>query len=141
MAFYGPGLASATEKTCIDASGHSGVHVCVQGVIKNGFPKTRYVEQGIYDINDPEVSPTEVQNVAWVYLVTDYTAQTDAWNAGHCTSTECTHPFYAIKTLPDQESCVDIKWGDFEFPYWWGDANVGFVLPEVCAPGGEVPPE
>jgi hypothetical protein len=72
-------------------------------------------------------------------MVSDYTTKTDAWNAGHCTNPNCAHPFYAIKLNPGQETCVDIKWSDFEFPYWWGDANTGFVLPEICAPAGQVP--
>ncbi|MBN2804475.1 MAG: polysaccharide deacetylase family protein [Deltaproteobacteria bacterium] len=139
MSFYGAGLV-AKPKACIDASAKTGVQVCIKGQIKNAFPKTRYVAQGLYDIADATITPTEVQNIAWVYLVTDYTTGPDAWNAGHCTDENCAHPFYQIALKPDgSESCVDIPWSDFEFPYWWGDANVGFVMPEVCAAGGTVP--
>jgi len=139
MTFANAGLVAA-PKVCMDASSYSGVRVCVQGEIKNAFPKTRYVEQGLYDITDDTRNPTEVQNMAWVYLVTDYTSKTSAYTAGHCTSEGCAHPFFAMRVSPDAENCADIAWSDFEFPYWWGDANVGFILPDVCAPGGAVAP-
>ncbi len=139
MSFYGDGLVGS-PKTCMNASSHQGVRVCVQGEIKNAFPKTRYVATGTYDISDTTRNPTEVQNVAWIYMITDYTAKTSDWNAGHCTDENCAHPFYQLETKPGAETCADIKWSDFQFPYWWGDANVGFIMPEVCAQGGQVPP-
>jgi len=131
-------------KTCIDASALRGIRVCARGNVRNGTIKTQYVEQGRYEFTDPTRSPLELQNTLWVYLKTHYTTDARArWSPGICNADNpaiCTMPFFPLHIEADRQTCVDIAWEDFQFPYWWGGANAEYAVPWVCAPPGKIPP-
>lgn len=131
--------------TCGDASAFAGVEVCAKGVVKNGFPVSRFIKPAAFPPDDSR-KMTEQQQMIWVQMLSDYTAKNDggaeAYNKGMCPTdgTKCAHPHFMMPIDPSKEVCRQIKWEDFQFPYWWGRANQGgYYYPDVCmtANGGK----
>jgi hypothetical protein len=81
----------------------------------------------------------EQQQLLWVYLSNSFTRPGDdsvkGPNTGECAMADqgaCSDPFAMVPVGESEEICTDIPWSGFEFPYWWGEPNVGFWYPTVC---------
>lgn len=126
---------------CQDLSSFSGVEVCAQGTVKNGFPVTRFVKPAAYE-PDASRDMNEQQQMVWVQLINEYTAAnfgSQDFEKGLCPlgQDNCTHPHFQMPISATQEVCRTITWDMFEFPYWWGRPNEGFYYPDVCMSGNQ----